>query len=380
LALEAGSQKDADLTEDLAKLSARRMALSACAVTLIGLCAAVAVILSFAPITWAGSELPFPRPASIEPNISFWVKVFTEYNARDFVVHDRDQIGRVYQVFTLPGSGSPSRDDIDWAHAYLRAKFTDMLTRLASGAQPITWEERKVAAMFNGEPLAAYLGAIDSLRIQEGLQERFREGLLRSRYYTPTMERIFRTFGLPPELVTLATVESGFHSGARSSAGAVGIWQFTRATGRHYMKVSRGRDDRLNPVRETEAAAKLLRANYAELGDWPLAITAYNYGTAGMARAAAANDNDYERIEASYKGPRFGFAVRNYYPEFLAALQVHQYEDKYFPGIEDQSVPKPSDLVKVHAHARTHRSRHGSARFQRISVPAHNHKITIHAA
>ena len=368
------------MTEDLTALSGRRTALSACGVALISLCAAVAIVQSFAPITWAGSELPFPRPASIEPNISFWVKVFTEYTARDFVVHDRDQIGRVYQVFTVPGSGLPTRDDIDWAHAYLRAKYTDMFTRLASGAQPITWEERKVAAMFKGEPLSAYLEAIDNLRIQEGLQERFRDGLLRSRYYAPTMERIFRTFGLPPELVTLATVESGFRCGARSSAGAVGIWQFTRATARHYMKVSRRHDDRLNPVRETEAAAKLLRSNYAQLGDWPLAITAYNYGTAGMARAAAANDHDYERIETSYKGSRYGFAVRNYYPEFLAALQVHRYENAYFPGIENQSVPPPSDLVAVHARARTHRSRHGSGRLQPISAPAYKHKIVAHAA
>jgi len=371
------------LAEDVANFStrksARRMALSGCAIILIGLCGAGAIVLSFAPVTWAGSELPFPRPASLEPNISFWVNVFTAYTERDFVVLDRDHIERIYQVFALPGSGSPTRDDIDWVHAYLRAKYTDMLTHLASGAQPITWEERKVAAMFKDEPPSAYLEAIDNLRIQEGLQERFRDGLLRSRYYTPTMERIFRTFGLPPELVTLAAVESGFHCGARSSAGAVGIWQFTRSTGRYFMRVSRGHDDRLNPVRETEAAARLLRSNYKQLGDWPLAITAYNYGTAGMARAAAANDNDYERIETSYKGPRYGFAVRNYYPEFLAALQVHRYEDKYFPGIENQSVPRPSDVVSVRARARTHKTRHGSARLQHTSSPLHSHKISVHA-
>jgi membrane-bound lytic murein transglycosylase D len=315
-------------------------------------------------------ELPFPRPASLEPNVSFWVKVFTEYSSRDFVIHDRDQIWRVYQVMTLPGSGSPTRDDIDWAHSYLRAKYTDMLTHLASGAQPSTWEERKVAAMFKGEPLSAYTEAIDNLRVQEGLQDRFRDGLLRSRYYTPTMERIFRTFGLPPELVTLASVESGFHSGARSSAGAVGIWQFTRSTGRRYMKVSRGNDQRLNPVRETEAAAKLLRANYDELGDWPLAITAYNYGTAGMARAASENASDYERVFETYKGPHFGFATRNYYPEFLAALQVHHYEDQYFPGIADEKVPRPSDLVPT--HARAHRSRRTSARLRHVSLRTHS--------
>ncbi|HXD89694.1 MAG TPA: lytic transglycosylase domain-containing protein, partial [Candidatus Binataceae bacterium] len=163
----------------------------------------------------------------------------------------------------------------------------------------------------------------------------------RSRYYRPTMERIFRTAGLPPELVTLAEVESGFYSRAKSGAGAVGIWQFTRGTGREYMRITRYHDDRLNPTTETEAAAQLLRSNYATLGNWPLAITAYNYGTGGMASASSQYHGDYERIVRSYSGSRFGFASKNYYPEFLAALQIHQYEDQYFPNLKYQDAPAP---------------------------------------
>jgi membrane-bound lytic murein transglycosylase D len=325
----------------------------------------------------AGSEVPFPRPASLEPNISFWVEVFTAYSSRDFVVHDRDQVWRVYQVFKLPGSDNPTRDDIEWVHSYLLAKWRDTLTRLASGEQPITWEDRKVAAMFKGEPLSAYALAADNLRVQEGLQDRFRQGLLRSRYYYPTMERIFRTCGVPPELVTLAAVESGFYSRARSSAGACGIWQFTRATGRQFMRISRRCDERLNPLRETEAAAKLLRRNYELLGDWPMAITAYNYGTAGMERAAAENGNNYEQVFERYKGPRFGFASRNYYAEFLAALQVHRYENKYFPGIDRESVPPPRNLIRV--HSTSHKVRH-SGRIRRISAPSGNRTIVSHRA
>ena len=66
-------------------------------------------------------------------------------------------------------------------------------------------------------------------------------------------------------------------------------------------------------ARETEAAAKLLRSNYETLGDWPLAITAYNYGTAGTARAAEQCGSDYCKILKTYNGPHFGFAVKNYY-------------------------------------------------------------------
>ncbi|MGO9452674.1 MAG: transglycosylase SLT domain-containing protein [Candidatus Binataceae bacterium] len=299
----------------------------------------------------AENQLPFPRPASIEPNIKLWVDMFTFYSDRDFVVLDRDKVSRVYQVFHIPGDGSPTRDDIDWANAYLKNKYGDILEHLAAGHEPETYEERRVAAMFKGEPLSAYSLAADNLRVQEGLRERFREGLVRSRYYRPTMERIFRQSGLPPELVTLAQVESGFQTRAKSTAGACGIWQFTRATGAKYMKVSRHHDDRLNPIRSTEAAAKLLRANYDTLGDWPLAITAYNYGTGGTARAAEVSGGDYSKMIERYSGPHFGFAVKNYYAEFLAALQVHEDEDTYFPGIKD-------DVVKVET-SHSYTVRHG---------------------
>jgi membrane-bound lytic murein transglycosylase D len=288
----------------------------------------------------AETDVHFPRPTSIRPNVNFWVDVFSKYSVRDFAIVDRDRIGRLYQVYHLPGDGTPNRDDIQWVNAYLKSKYGDLLDRLASGHQPNTADERRVAAMFKGEPLSAYSEAAQNLRVQEGLRERFREGLVRSRYYRPTMERIFRQAGLPPELVTLAQVESGFQTRAKSTAGACGIWQFTRATGRQYMKVSRYRDDRLNPIRSTEAAAKLLRSNYDLLGDWPLAITAYNYGTGGIARAADLYGGDYAKMIQRYQGPHFGFAVKNYYAEFLAAMDVYEHEDSYFPGIKD-------DVVKV---------------------------------
>jgi membrane-bound lytic murein transglycosylase D len=305
---------------------------------LLGALMIVSVVAGSAGISRAAAEVPFPRPATIEPNVDFWVDIFTAYGVRDFVLVDSTHIWRVYALYHLPGDGPPSRSDIKWVNVYLKDKYSRILDRLAAGEQPITYDERRVAELFKDQPRSAFRVAEDNLRVQEGMRERFRKGLLRSRYYRPTMERIFRDAGLPPELVTLAQVESGFQTRARSSAGAAGIWQFTRSTGRKFMHVSRYRDDRLNPYRATIAAAKLLRYNYDLLGDWPLAITAYNYGTGGVARAANEFDGDYSRLIKHYDGPHFGFAVKNYYAEFLAALQVHRYEDAYFPGIQSQSV------------------------------------------
>jgi len=283
----------------------------------------------------------FPRPSAIEPNVKFWVDVFTTYSERDFIILDREQVWRIYQVLHLPGEGPPSRSDIDSVNDYLKSKFTNILNRLASGQAPSDFEERQVAALFKAQPLSAYAASAQNLRVQEGMREQFREGLLRSRYYRSTMEQIFTDAGLPPELVVLAEVESGFYNRARSNAGAVGIWQFTRGTGRQFMRITRYHDDRLDPATETEAAAKLLRSNYLTFGSWPLAITAYDYGSSGMTEAAEQYAGDYARIVRKYDGPHFGFASKNYYPEFLAALQIHQFEEAYFPDIRYDEAPPP---------------------------------------
>ena len=289
----------------------------------------------------AGTEITFPRSVSIEPNVEFWVNVFSAYGERDFLIHDRSQVWRIYQVLHLPGEGVPSRAEVAAINDYLKSKYVAILNHLATGAPPANFEERQIAGMFKDESPAAYAMAAQNLRVQQGMREQFREGLLRSRYYRPTMERIFRENGLPPELVTLADVESGFYSRAKSDAGAVGIWQFTRGTGRQFMRITRYHDDRLDPTTETAAAAKLLRSNFLTFGNWPMAITAYNYGNAGMQQAADEYGGNFDRILRDYNGPHFGFASKNYYAEFLAALQVHENEDKYFPGLKYEEAPPP---------------------------------------
>lgn len=352
----------------------------------IALAAAIVVVLAGLPraTARAASEValsqvsartsPFPRPAGLEPNIDFWVKAFSYWGDRDFVVHDRDDVSRVYQKFHMPGEGAPTGEEIEWANAYLKAKYGDILNRLATGQHPIGWEEQRVAAMFKGQPVSAYLRAAQDLRVQEGLCGPFRRALLRSRYYRPRMERVFARAGLPPELVALASVESGFSARVRSSAGALGIWQFTRSTGREFLKITRYRDDRLDPVRSTQAAAELLQSNYQALGSWPLAITAYNYGTAGMERAASEYGSDFMKIVRNYNGPHFGFAVKNYYAEFLAADQVDRYQDKYFPGIESEEAPPPppsSPILRRIIHPFRHHHPH-HAHVKRVST-THRH-------
>jgi membrane-bound lytic murein transglycosylase D len=338
------------------------------------------LLASFSLSAHAASEVKtrFPRPAEIEPNVNFWINVFSYWSDRDFIIHDRNQVWRVYQVMHLPGEGPPSREEVEWMNTYLKTKYGDILSRMASEKQPIGWDEQQVAKLFKGESPAAYAAAAQNLRVQQGLREPFRNSLLRSRYYRPAMEQVFASSGLPTDLVALALIESGFSARAHSSAGAVGIWQFTRSTGREFMRITRYRDDRLDPTRSTEAAARLLQYNYDALGSWPLAITAYDYGTGGMEQAASEYGSDFVRILKNYNGDHFGFATKNYYAEFLAAAQIQEYQEKYFPGIQSDEAPPPppsSPILRRIIHHFRHRYHH-HAHLKRANY--HPHSSTAH--
>jgi len=122
---------------------------------------------------------------------------------------------------------------------------------------------------------------------------------------------------------------------AYSKFGAAGIWQFTRDTGRHYLKINYAIDERLDPIKSTHAALEHLQGNYNELRSWPLAIIAYNYGLAGMRRAVEGLDTtDVVDILCRHKGRTFGFASRNFYCEFLAASEIAENYREYFGEID----------------------------------------------
>ena len=163
------------------------------------------------------------------------------------------------------------------------------------------------------------------------------DGLARSGAVIDKFKQTFLSHGLPVDLVYLPCVESSFNFKAYSKFGAAGIWQFTHSTGRRYMEINYVVDERRDPFISADAAARLLKKNYAELKEWPLAITAYNHGLAGMRRAKNAKGS-YEEIVKSYKSRSFKFASRNFYSEFLAARIVAKNPEKYFGKIDRKSV------------------------------------------
>lgn len=268
------------------------------------------------------AEELFPLYPSIRPNVQFWEDIYGRYTTSQGVLHDREHLDRVYTVVELvnaqvPGSSNINSERIKAA----RQQIDAILTRLGSGRQPQTREERHIAAMFPPGNHAAYLKARENVRMQVGQKDRFHRGVIRSGRYLPQFKQIFAAHGLPPELLNLPHVESSYNLSAHSKAGAAGLWQFIRSTGSDYMTINELVDERFDPYLSTQAAASLLKTNYEQLKTWPLAITAYNYGRAGTVRAVR-DKGCYENIFKSYDQGHFKFASRNFYPEFLAAMRV----------------------------------------------------------
>src|ERR1700746_702120 len=112
-----------------------------------------------------------------------------------------------------------------------------------------------------------------------------------------------------------------------------------RATGKEFrLRIDRIIDERKDPLESTRAAAALLDQNYQALGNWPLALTAYNYGAGGLARAVAEiQSDDLVELIRDYNHEYWGFAPKNFYAEFLAAVEVAKNSKQYFPELEFDS-------------------------------------------
>jgi membrane-bound lytic murein transglycosylase D len=297
-------------------------------------------------------EDPFPRPAALEPAVRFWTRVYTEVDTRSGFIHDSLRMDIVYQTVRLPEDSSRDR-----RRRVERAtdSYRNILTKLAGGArQGLNAEEQRVLALFpEGTTNAELRAAAGRLRFQLGQSDRFRSGLIRSGTWKPYIHAVLAKQGLPPELAALPHVESSFDPTAYSKVGAAGLWQFTRSTGVRYMRIDHVVDERRDPFFATDAAARLLSDNHSVIETWPLALTAYNHGLAGMRRAVQQQKTtDIATIVAKYQSRSFGFASRNFYTAFLAALEIDTHPERYFDNLKVDP-PSATDIVIVPAFMKT---------------------------
>lgn len=274
----------------------------------------------------------FPRPAELEPAISFWVRVYTEVDTQSGFLHDSRHLDVIYTDLRLNRRAIEAR----------RSQIQEDLRVLATGERDqLTDSQREILALWPIDVSSQTLrAAASNVRWQLGQSDRFLGGLQRSGAYRQHINNVIREKGLPAELGVLPHVESSFNPGAFSSASAAGMWQFTRATGQRFMRIDHIVDERMDPYTATSAAMSLLEYNYSVLGTWPLALTAYNHGAGGIARAVRETETtDIEKIVANYKGRSFGFASRNFYAQFLAVNEVEKNAEEHFGAVRFNSAP-----------------------------------------
>ncbi len=173
-----------------------------------------------------------------------------------------------------------------------------------------------------------------------------RQAMGLSTYYFPIFEDVFCRYSLPLELKYLAVVESMLKPTATSRAGAKGIWQFMYRTGRSFgLYIDSFVDERMDVAKSTEAAAKYLKSLYEMLGDWPLAVSAYNCGAGNVNKAIrrAGGKRDFWSVY-----PFLPSETRSYMPAFVGVMYAFTYGKEYGLGAADVGVPSQIDTFEVH--------------------------------
>ncbi|MCK9605948.1 MAG: lytic transglycosylase domain-containing protein [Methylomonas sp.] len=289
---------------------------------------------NIAPASYTGL---FPKPAALEPAVDFWRKTYAVWRRSEVAYHDDRFMDVVYEVMPLPGyvaEGLTTEQKMAMSSRrdFWKSRLSELENKLRYNAA-LNADDRQLIAKLesSGRPLNSILpGAGDRVRAQRGTRERFKRGLEISGKYNLQFRKVFRDAGLPEELAYLPHVESSFQPSARSSAGAVGMWQFTKAAAQTFMPGNNRVDQRLDPFISANGAANYLSYAYRKLGNWPAALTSYNHGIGGMNRAQNRMGTDFVRIVEQYDGPAFGFASRNYYAQFLAAREIASNPEPYF--------------------------------------------------
>ena len=170
-----------------------------------------------------------------------------------------------------------------------------------------------------------------------------------SEYYMPIFQETFDRYGLPEELKAMAVIESALNPLAVSRAGAKGMWQFMYQTAKMYgLHIDSFVDERLDPVKSADAAARYLQDAYEIFGDWNLAIASYNCG--------AGNVNKAIRRSGSRKfwdlWPFLPRETRGYGPAFVGALYTLKFHKEH--GIKPEAIQMPPVVDTFHINKMLH--------------------------
>lgn len=165
-----------------------------------------------------------------------------------------------------------------------------------------------------------------------------------SNYYFPIFERALHSYQIPAEIKYLPIIESSMNPHAVSKVGATGMWQFMFGTAKAYsLNMDNFVDERKDPVQASYAAAAYFRDAYEELGDWLLAIAAYNCGKGNVTRAIdKAGSRDFWKIR-----PFLPKETRDYVPAFIATVYVMNYAAKHDIELKESEINFKTDSIQV---------------------------------
>jgi membrane-bound lytic murein transglycosylase D len=316
----------------------------------------------------------------------------------------------VAAAICLGGSGCASI--FKSAHGTARNDTTVVVSQTQAQAQPQAQtvpESDASEAQDDSEEVAPLAGIAveqnDHVRkwisyFTEKDRERFDRFLRRGSKYKEVVESVLEESGVPAELYYLAMIESGYQTKATSRAKAAGVWQFIGATGKRYgLQNDYYVDERRDPIRATEAAAKYLRDLYNVFGSWHLALAAYNSGERRIMNAIMRGKSRdfWELCEKKVLPPE----TRDYVPKFMAAMAIGENPEKYgfkdiqeekYPALESVEIPSPvrladvarqsgvsyEELMKVNAHLKSGITPPSVRRYE-IWVPAEKAELVTKA-
>ena len=315
------------------------------------------VLLTFLPnISWAAFLTSSGRPLSTptENFSSLFPKSHTESKQPgDFPPNSYHQDDLIHQVL-------PTWSNIGDQRHYLDSPSIANHFHLGSpliSADNLFFENNPEAEILGEEsnydiPIVVNDSVVGYLELfQTKLRDRFSVWLARSGRYLPMMRETFKRYGLPEDLVYVALIESGFNPYAYSRARAVGPWQFMKGTARRYgLRINRWVDERRDPYKSTDAAARHLRDLYKRFGSWPLALASYNAGESRIHRALLkAKADNYWDLQQTRLIRR---ETKGYVPKFMAATIIAKNPERHGFRLEyhepftfdEVTVPKLANL------------------------------------
>ncbi len=167
-----------------------------------------------------------------------------------------------------------------------------------------------------------------------------------SNYYFPIFEEALERYNLPHELKYLPIIESALNPKAFSRAGASGLWQFMIGTGKLYgLEINSYIDERNDPIKSSDAAARYLRDLYAIYGDWHIVIAAYNCGPGNINKAVRRSGGKQSYWDIYYSLPR---ETRGYIPVFIAATYMMNYGKEHSMKAAEPKFKTVTDTIEIH--------------------------------